>query len=955
MSLIRRSALEERLPSTWKKTALAVVFSAWLFLFFLSFGGAPVGTGLDPSWTEVLAWGFLHHLQWGRDIVFTYGPLGFLHPFASYVDGEFTWYMLGQVVLTSAFALIAGLTLYKQRGAHFWLMILSFVFVSHLAGDGTWFLTLIFGASILTDWSDESDSLFFSGLLGYALIAGAVALTKFSAFPIWFLGMAALVAICCLQRRFNRAVAAAISIPGGLLLAWVASGQELFALAGYVRESIETAAGYGHAMGAGAPVYIELAAASILVLFWLACAYASWTSERKLAASIICAFSAAIGFLAWRTFLTRGDHAPWFFSFMAVLPFALGGSRQLSGRRGWRFLVGLVVVASGLTCFHLLQSPAERVNQVVTVARRNLSMLVGLKEVAAQRDAQWKALRDTAALPKIHSHVGESRVDVLSYEQAVAFVNGFNYSPRPVFQGYAAYTPRLARLNESFFLDENAPPFVILKIQATDNHLPASEDALALLALLQRYRPVLLEQGFLLLERQTGLPASSALSVPLQSSVATLGTDIEVAQSAGGITVAFVDLKLSLLGSLYSFALREPSLNIKLTDGDGVQSTYRFLRPTGGAGFAISPALRSGNDWVNLYLKHGLRTIKKIRIEPEQAWQRIFFDPQLSFAFRQLGVLTNAGDVPQELVAALFPGFNVMPAAVVGATDTVVEEGKDSVFLHAPAAIEFHLPPGHFRGAATYGIRMAALQDAACRKAGADGVGISLVIRHASGSEINLWHQEINPFESPQERGPQRMEFDNIDTAEGDVVIYRVDPGHGGNNLSCDWSYVRDLNFTASGAAGRAPVVTGSSFAGFNLAPTASEGLINTIVEDGENALFMHAPAAMEFQPVAGRYDLSVTYGIRNAAWKDAGCIKANPDGVGISVILRMGAEEKTLMHVEVDPFRIPGDRGPHHMAIANVQVGEGAVVSYKVDPGKGGDDRACDWSYVRNFNFKRR
>ena len=35
--------------------------------------------------------------------------------------------------------------------------------------------------------------------------------------------------------------------------------------------------------------------------------------------------------------------------------------------------------------------------------------------------------------------------------------------------------------------------------------------------------------------------------------------------------------------------------------------------------------------------------------------------------------------------------------------------------------------------------------------------------------------------------------MEDVDVDDGDSVDYRVDPGHGGNNTSCDWTYVRNL------------------------------------------------------------------------------------------------------------------------------------------------------------------
>src|SRR5215471_18546287 len=44
---------------------------------------------LPQSWEAVLSYAAAHHLQWGREIVFTLGPLGFLT--SDYFWGNFFW------------------------------------------------------------------------------------------------------------------------------------------------------------------------------------------------------------------------------------------------------------------------------------------------------------------------------------------------------------------------------------------------------------------------------------------------------------------------------------------------------------------------------------------------------------------------------------------------------------------------------------------------------------------------------------------------------------------------------------------------------------------------------------------------------------------------------------------------------------------------------------------------
>jgi hypothetical protein len=170
---------------------------------------------------------------------------------------------------------------------------------------------------------------------------------------------------------------------------------------------------------------------------------------------------------------------------------------------------------------------------------------------------------------------------------------------------------------------------------------------------------------------------------------------------------------------------------------------------------------------------------------------------------------------------------------------------------------------------------------------------------------------------------------------------------------------VRDLVFTlrehvpSATAAAAVAATTPAYVAGFNIAPIT--GGLRTIVDDGSESVFLHAPATVNFQPAAGRYDIAATFGIQNIAVDDPGCAKAGADGVGVSILLRHAGRESVLHHSEVDPFRDPADRGPHRLTVADVAIAPHDNLYYRVDPGHGGSNTSCDWSYLRDFVLTRR
>ncbi|MEO7103896.1 MAG: hypothetical protein ABI119_11195, partial [Gemmatimonadaceae bacterium] len=227
--------------------------------------------------------------------------------------------------------------------------------------------------------------------------------------------------------------------------------------------------------------------------------------------------------------------------------------------------------------------------------------------------------------------------------------------------------------------------------------------------------------------------------------------------------------------------------------------SYRFLRSNGSVGFMISPLIRNTADWARLQLRSSLPNVLSFRIAAETTWQQIFFKTQFRLAFETFPVSqVDPLRAPKALLDSFYPGFNLMPNAIHGISDIIVESGHGAVFLHAPGLIGFDPPPADYSISGDFGIRAAALNTPSC--AGANGVGVSLVQIH-DGTENVLTHLELDPFHRGSDRGDHHFIVDGVSVANGDAIEYRVDPGHGGGNTACDWSYVRNFEFTATAVA----------------------------------------------------------------------------------------------------------------------------------------------------------
>jgi hypothetical protein len=64
--------------------------------------------GIDPSWAAVLNHAFTHHWQFGKDLVFTFGPFGFLYA-KTFDPATYGWMLSAWIFF--AFALGGGAAL----------------------------------------------------------------------------------------------------------------------------------------------------------------------------------------------------------------------------------------------------------------------------------------------------------------------------------------------------------------------------------------------------------------------------------------------------------------------------------------------------------------------------------------------------------------------------------------------------------------------------------------------------------------------------------------------------------------------------------------------------------------------------------------------------------------------------------------------------------------------------
>jgi hypothetical protein len=475
-----------------------------------SIAPVPANTGLEYSWKTGLSLAVDQGLVFGRDFLFTFGPLGFANDVVIVDPG------LGLVSIAVAVAihvlLVAAVVVLLRRSFTPTVALLLAVPVCMLTLVGTHRLATLAMLALVSLWA--LTRLATPGarcapleITAVGVIAGTAVVFKANAVLIVVVGCYT-VAACAYATAGLRRVATDLGVfaaatGAGLLGAWIITGQPISALDEWVRGSMEVGLGYNESMGIEAGSRsrqaVEYALAGLVLV-----AFASMTLRSRAVGLrrrlVLLALLALVLFGRFKAGYVRHDpgHVTAFLVIAALLPL---GMLKVWGR--WRGLAvlgaltgALFVVADASPLREL--DPARRVENLVATARLAISS-ERREEFVDQRRERMRRQYDLPA--SIVAQLAGHTVHIDPWETSIAFAYPeLEWAPVPVFQSYAAYTPYLDDLNADRLVGDDRPEFVLRRpSDALDNRVVRFESPRATFELLCQYREISAVDGWQLL------------------------------------------------------------------------------------------------------------------------------------------------------------------------------------------------------------------------------------------------------------------------------------------------------------------------------------------------------------------------------------------------------------------------------------------------------------------------
>ena len=568
-----------------RDASIAAVVSVLSVMVLVPVDGTLPGVDLDLSWRYTLADATARHIPFGRDMVFTLGPLSSIYTRFFLPDQRLVFTVL-KVVLVLAFAF--G-TVAVSRRALRWVALALPLLLANLRMDDPFFLMAPWIIVPLATASWRHHRWQVPSLVALSVVLGPLVLVKGTiAIPLAIsIGAAALA----LSRRTRLgALALPCAAMASAVVAWVAMGQQLLDLPYYFSRGTSVAAGYTDAMSlSGNPreIRVFLAGAAVLLL--------SQIVPRR--APVMPAIAGAvILFVAFKAGFVRHDgHASIAGGTLALLGFLLFLCRGTPAAG-----VGLLASLAAWLMIGVHYWPIDSASSwsQLTMALRKAT--VELKAEAGDVDAFRRRFEHAKARIADMANLAPTTgtVDLYPNSQVLLLASNRNYDPRPVMQSYSAYTPELASLNANHLEGSHAPNTVFFRIEPVDGRYPAMEDGPSWPALLAQYRFRSFSQLYAVLDRVEGA-AAGTVDPPVASGIRAFGETIAV---PGDIPFVWVKMQFhpTRLGRLISMVFKRPLLQMDVITADGQTKTFRLVAGMTSAGFLLSPTVTSAHDFVAL-------------------------------------------------------------------------------------------------------------------------------------------------------------------------------------------------------------------------------------------------------------------------------------------------------------------------------------------------------------------
>ncbi len=621
INFMRDTSLYEFRKNVSERIKHSLIYSPiFITLVKLPFFIQPLETGLDPSWTVGLNWALQKKLQWGTQIVFTYGPTHWLLNHTLALDSS-----------TLLFSLVTNVTIFFFA-LHVIIRNLRKALIIGAIPDGL--AVLIVLALLVVDYNIldiylvsisillfmdrnpyKQNKHFNVGVLFAILILAFVSLCKFSYMAVSICFLLFYSVLSLYNRKIIQTLLSWVVFIISFLGFWYVAGQDIENLSNYFESGFQVAQGYSEAMSY--PLWInEKIIKRYLIIMILAVSFIGGlvvmfinSVYRRGDLWYLLLLSGIITFLAFKEGFVRYDklHYTQFFAqalFVVVGLLVMINLGNSQGKISKVFLYSMFFICLFFTeSFHFFRY-------------KNLYAAFDEKfRVDKLNEEKIKLVNVYKTKSDVIRKIGNATVDIVPYEISFLYCHNLNWSPRPVIQSYVAYTSKLDSLNDSFYKSKYAPQQVIYSYLTIDDRYPLFDEPKMFKTLLNGYEwyNTVRDKRTVVLRKKEHLTEGKIVSSA--NKLVSINEKILVPSGRHTYTYAKITVRLSFIGKMINFFCNVPYIKMKMyfkNNNSPIQ--FRLIRSTADDGLLVSSYAKNVNDVMDIFCGAANSNVSSIAI-----------------------------------------------------------------------------------------------------------------------------------------------------------------------------------------------------------------------------------------------------------------------------------------------------------------------------------------------------
>lgn len=755
------------------------------------------------------------HLQYGKEVVFTYGPWGVLLT-------DFTGSVYHSSVLLFRIVLAASVFFALRRSVQLstnlsslvivWIGLLVLVLLWLTGQRESYYLfpalfvafrrleANLSGANFIVDRSISILCLILS------LLSGWVSLAKFNIFVVsTFAYLVVLLADVFSKRRPILPIIYATA----LLLAWLDAGQSLTNLPLWVLNCLSLSNGYIDAMSMGffAPYNMSLVVlyyslvVLIVIIAIIITIVSRWNQSALLMLLLtlfICGISVKHGI--------GGNQIEQSISVLVLILWLAGhilfsmhiadydSTGSFWVKIGW-FTIPVSFILIAFIAINT-NVPIIPISHVVSGMESNANNI--WHEINGFSSDKWhETIIKANSFWKPKTYTSAKSVDIYPQQTGVVIGrSGLDYRPRPAFLSLNAHTAELAQMNARHLLDGNAPDLLLFQVLPAhlrgNNRYPALADGPSWPLIMSRYDLLDITADFLVFSKRQS-PSQYERKLLLEQEIA-LDENIKLPITDSGLIWAEIEIKRSFWGKLLHVLYKSPHITIGTRTEDNINHRFQLVPALAQAGFLLSPLVEDTLSFALLQQRQiPLKSlIKDFQLSSPDAptgfWGK-------NFNLRLYEVSLPAAKIPdlpltaKRLLDLQRLAGNTLKCLFPPGLENLQGTSESVLAMHAPCETEIPVPLDRRGLVLKFGLQ----KDSYSGISKTDGVAIEIIAITADGKPYKKWSHILNPQVNEGDQGLQQLTI-NWPPEIVEKIHFNISAGTNGDP-SYDHTFIQDIVF----------------------------------------------------------------------------------------------------------------------------------------------------------------